>query len=591
MWYFVIILIIIIVVCIFFVILFGKKSGGTEGDYDLIKDAINKDIILIDKIFVSDGVVRTHITDKLNEILVKIRRFVETYKSVKDINNDNPLYTSLDKLFYFPRFLKISYKSITDEYEIIFIDINKIVQELVIYTKQQLCKKYFKDTLTYFRTQGIINNIMRESFINIFDNLCTFDVIYDIIDYSLFTFYNNTLSTIGVYNKDNMLIFIQKLQTINALNIVDNAGVPIYENKLIIIINNLNIYELCKLNPNYDKDKTNYIKNICNVINSIDAQTGLNYNTKLTTNNINKIIDIYDNIFLIGFNIDKVNEAYIAANIPNLNYSLIFDNADPKMYGDEFKLRNGIVNLFYKNNLIDNFREYYKNVSENFDINDVDSVTIQTYIDNYRHYSHIDDKPNITNIEKFELIKKRKNIIYKYYNQNNEIKPKYISNADPDGVGINLDDANIEGSIGKFIEKIKVKQNGITVQTNNNYWMIFTLLLEGLAEYDNTSPIEVYPRIKEQKYCKVDYTATEPTKKTTPDTKDFMNIQGIIQGEKKNISITHKRFCKQFGFIYDKEYEQQELKNLIKLGPSVTYYNNGIWMAHITNDGVIKLSQ
>jgi predicted metalloendopeptidase len=44
----------------------------------------------------------------------------------------------------------------------------------------------------------------------------------------------------------------------------------------------------------------------------------------------------------------------------------------------------------------------------------------------------------------------------------------------------------------KFIEKIKVKQNGIPVQTNNNYWMIFTLLLEGLAEYDDTSPIEVY---------------------------------------------------------------------------------------------------
>jgi hypothetical protein len=58
MWYFVIILIIIIIVCIFFVILFGKKSGGTEGDYNLIKDTIEQDIILINKIFVSDGIVK-----------------------------------------------------------------------------------------------------------------------------------------------------------------------------------------------------------------------------------------------------------------------------------------------------------------------------------------------------------------------------------------------------------------------------------------------------------------------------------------------------------------------------------------------------
>jgi hypothetical protein len=264
-----------------------------------------------------------------------------------------------------------------------------------------------------------------------------------------------------------------------------------------------------------------------------------------------------------------------------LDYLSIFDNADTKMYGNEFKQRNEIVNLFYKNNLVDNFREYYKNVSENFDITDVNSATIQVYIDNYIHYNHVDDKPNITNIEKFELIKYRKNIIYKYYNQNKEIKPKYISDVDPDGVRIILEH-DIPNSITQFIEKIKVKQNGITVQTNNNYWMIFTLLLEGLAEYDNTSPIEVYPRIKEQKRCQVEYTNDKSTKKQIIGAGDFMNIQGVIQGDEKNIAITHKRFCEQFGFIYDKKYKDMELNNPIKLGPDVTYYNNGIWMASIT---------
>lgn len=588
MWYFVIILIIIIVVCIFFVILFGKKSGGTEGDYDLIKDAINKDIKLINKIFVSDGVVKKHIIDKLDEILVNIRRSVETYKSVKDINNDNPLYTSLDKLFYFPRFLKISYKITMYDYEELFTDINKIVKELVIYTKQQLCKKYFKDTLTYFKTEGIVNNTIRNSFINIFDNLCTFDVIYNIIDYSLFTFYNDTLLTIEVYNKDKILIFIQKLKDINALNIVNADGVQIqtHKNKLIIIINNLNIYELCKFNNNYNKDKTNYIKNICNVINSINVQTRLNYNTELTTDNINKIIDIYDNIFLIGFNIDKVNEAYNAVHINILDYTQIFADDNNTLYGTEFKNRNDMVNIFYNtNDLTSNFYQYYENISENFDVTApavVDSNSIQAYIIHYYDYKHVDDNPHLSIVDKFKIIKSRKNTIYKYYNQNNEIKPKYISNADPDGVGINLDDANVEGSIGKFIEKIKVKHNGVPVQTNNNYWMIFTLLLEGLAEYDNTSPIEVYPRIKGQKRCQVEYINDKSTKKQIIGAKDFMNIQGVIQGDEKNIAITHKRFCEQFGFIYDKKYKDMELNNPIELGPNVTYYNNGIWMASIT---------
>lgn len=553
MWYFVIILIIIIIVCIFFVILLGKKSGGTEEDAELIDEYIINDSTKIIDIYNNLGEYKNLYTAEKNIIMQNFRDLYNKIKSTfLNINNLNDIKNlddinrndTFSKIFYFMGFVKN--KAIGATYYI-----GLIVPVLESNIKKLLTKIYFETTLKYFkkihylRFNDEINGHEHIKTIYI-ENICNniIELNFLDIDYSLF---NNNIP-IFEYNKNNINEFINKLKSLN----IEQQ----YKRWLNLIISYLNTSKQCIY---FDINiENNTLDNILKSAEYLQTKLGraVAYNRKT-------FFELYKkSLVIINFNDININDT---------------------------------VRIFYDSpDLLNNFNNFYDNICENFTIgNDVHGISnIVNYINNcYDNYKDKDNNINLTYLDKFKIIKSRKNTIYKYYNQNNEIKPKYISNADPDGVGIDLDDVNVEGSIGKFIEKIKVKQNGITVQTNNNYWMIFTLLLEGLAEYDDTSPIEVYPRTKEQKYCKVDYTATEPTKKTTPDTKDFMNIQGIIQGEKKNIAITHKRFCKQFGFIYDKEYEQQELKNLIKLGPSVTYYNNGIWMAHITNDGVIKLSQ
>jgi len=554
MWYFVIILIIIIVVCIFFVILLGKKSGGTEKDAELIDEYIINDSTKIIDIYNNLGEYKNLYTAEKNIIMQNFRDLYSKIKSTfLNINNLNDIKNlddinrndTFSKIFYFMGFVKN--KAIGSTYYI-----GLIVPVLESNIKKLLTKIYFETTLKYFKKihylrfndeidghehiktiyiENICNNIIELNFLD--------------IDYSLF---NNNIP-IFEYNKNNINEFINKLKSLN----IEQQ----YKRWLNLIINYLNTSKQCIY---FDINiENNTLDNILKSAKYLQTKLGRDvpYNHKT-------FFELY-------------KKSLVIINFTDINI-------------------NDTVRIFYDSpDLLNNFNNFYDNICENFTIgNGVNGISnIVNYINNcYDNYKDKDNNINLTYLDKFKIIKSRKNTIYKYYNQNNEIKPKYISNADPDGVGINLDDANVEGSIGKFIEKIKVKHNGVPVQTNNNYWMIFTLLLEGLAEYDNTSPIEVYPRIKEQKYCKVDYTATEPTKKTTPDTKDFMNIQGIIQGEKKNIAITHKRFCKQFGFIYDKnEYEKDELNDKIKLGPDVIYYNNGIWMASITNDGVIKLSQ
>jgi hypothetical protein len=534
--------------------LLGKKTGGTEKDAELIDEYIINDSTKIIDIYNNLGEYKNLYTAEKNIIMQNFRDLYSKIKSTfLNINNLNDIKNlddinrndTFSKIFYFMGFVKN--KAIGSTYYI-----GLIVPVLESNIKKLLTKIYFETTLKYFKKihylrfndeidghehiktiyiENICNNIIKLNFLD--------------IDYSLF---NNNIP-IFEYNKNNINEFINKLKSLN----IEQQ----YKRWLNLIINYLNTSKQCIY---FDINiENNTLDNILKSAKYLQTKLGRDvpYNHKT-------FFELY-------------KKSLVIINFTDINI-------------------NDTVRIFYDSpDLLNNFNNFYDNICENFTIgNGVNGISnIVNYINNcYDNYKDKDNNINLTYLDKFKIIKSRKNTIYKYYNQNNEIKPKYISNADPDGVGINLDDANVEGSIGKFIEKIKVKHNGVPVQTNNNYWMIFTLLLEGLAEYDNTSPIEVYPRIKEQKYCKVDYTATEPTKKTTPDTKDFMNIQGIIQGEKKNIAITHKRFCKQFGFIYDKnEYEKDELNDKIKLGPDVIYYNNGIWMASITNDGVIKLSQ
>lgn len=568
MWYFVIILIIIIIVCIFFVILHGRKSGGTEEDFNKISEWLRYDRDLLDKIFDNLGIYKN---DYINSILIINNRFnnlqrliynygekIENIRQVRNLRNNDRNNDSFSKIFYYDGLRKIG---IVNEY--IGAELDASVKILTKMIKNTLTKIYFETTIKYFNEIHylpltndqiilILNNI------NVISNIQndSNNIIINNIDY------NDFKKDMSIYdfNKQNIEKFYIKFlfilnNNIQPANRVSGVIITIIKTYLGIVIRCVK-------------------QNVPIIVNTVKNINQLNSNTNIA----NKTSKQYDGIVTLY---KKTGRTNIFSNQNDLTVQYFYNS------GDRIK----------------NYINFYDNICDSFYIDNRaqpgQSFIINYINENYIHYNDDDDE-NLTNLDKFKLIKQRKNEIYKFYNSDNEINLKYNddirlvnginNNNNPDGVGIDLE-GDDEGSIKTYVRKF------CNDPTETNYWKIFNNYIKNQTS-DDTSPIEVYPRKGVQNHCKVTYISKseydskpkEDMKNKNPDMKDFSNIYGVIYGNEYNIAKTHKLFCKEKNFIYDKEYNTMEKENPIQLGPDVVYYNNGVWMTSIKN-GLISSFQ